>query len=162
MVKSTDRIIDKLKLKNLNIENLKKIIEFEPQPSQSWSINDQLVAIDLLGYTASEEALTYLQKLYKPSVVVKQSIDWADQEGVSTQETNLIQHYNYPNARGPLAKALHYEIPLFEGSKYHLKRLKPAKDLEIEKRTIYEKSIAHGTIVIALDRLRQSIAVPQE
>lgn len=162
MTQKTDKLIDKLKLENLNIENLKKIIDFDSQSAQDCSLNDQLDAIDLLGYTASKEALNYLQKIYKSFVVVKQNMNWGDQEGVSVEEANLIQHYNYPNARGPLADALHYEIPLFKNSKHHLKRLKPAGELETEKRTIFEKSLAHGTIVKALDRLRQSLVEHQE
>ncbi len=162
MTKHSDRLIDKLRLENLSIENLKKIIDFDSESSQDWSLNDQLDAIDLLGYTASEEALSYLQKVYKPFVVVKQNIDWGSEPGMQSKEANLFQHYNYLNAQGPLAEALHYEIPLFKSSIYHLKRLKPAKELEHEKRTLLEKSMAHVTIIKALDRLRQSLAAYQE
>ena len=123
MTRRADRLIDKLTLENLNLENLKTIIDFNPTTSQEWSLNDQLDAIDLLGYTASAEALTYLKMIYKSFVVIKQSIDWANQQSFTGNETNLIQHYNYPNARGPLADALHYEIPLFKNAKHHLKRL---------------------------------------
>jgi len=162
MTQDTDRLIDKLKLENLNTENLKKIINFEISSAQQWSLNDQLDAIDLLGYTASEEALNYLLSIYKSFIVVKQNMNRGDQDGVSIMDANLIQHYNYPNARGPLADALHYEIPLFQNSKHHLKRLKPAKELENEKRSIFEKSLAHGTILKALDRLRLSLAQYQD
>lgn len=162
MTKRADRLIDKLKLENLNLENLKRIIDFEPDSSQEWSLSDQLEAIDLLGYTASEEALTYLKMIYKSFVVIKQNIDWGSEQGIQSKDANLVQHYNYPNARGPLADALHYEIPLFKNAKYHLKRLKPAQELENEKRTLLEKSMAHGAIVKALDRLRQSLAVHLE
>ena len=144
------------------MERQKKIINFELAPAQDCSLNDQLDAIDLLGYTASEEALNFLKSIYKSFVVVKQNTNWGDREGVSTKDANLIQHYNYPNARGPLADALHYEIPLFKSSMQHLKQLKPAKELETEKRTIFEKSLAHGTIVKALDRLRLSLVEHQE
>ena len=162
MTKRSDRLIDKLRLENLSFENLKKIIDFDSEPLQDWSLNDQLDAVDLLGYTASEEALSYLQNVYKPFVVVKQNIDWGNEPGIHSKEANLFQHYNYPNARGPLAEALHYEIPLFKNAKHHLKRLKPAKELEHEKRTLLEKSLAHSTIIKALDRLRQSLAAYQE
>jgi hypothetical protein len=162
MTRRADRLIDKLTLENLNLENLKTIIDFDPATSQEWSLNDQLDAIDLLGYTASEEALAYLKMIYKSFVVIKQNIDWGNQQSFTGNETNLIQHYNYPNARGPLADALHYEIPLFKNAKHHLKRLKPAKELEHEKRALLEKSIAHATINRALDRLQQSLAVHLE
>ena len=158
MTKRSDRLIDKLRLENLSFENLKKIIEFESEASTAWSLNDQLDAIDLLSYTASEEALLYLQKIYKPFVVVKQNIDWSHLDGAPNREANLFQHYNYPNARGPLADALHYEIPLFKNARLHLKRLKAARELESEKRTLLEKSMAHNTINRALERLRQSLA----
>lgn len=162
MTKDADRLIDKLKLENLNTENLKKIINFETSSADKWSLSDQLDAIDLLGYTANEEALNYLQIIYKSFVVVKQNMNRGEREGVTTMDANLIQHYNYPNARGPLADALHYEIPLFKNSTHHLKRLKPAKELDNEKRTIFEKSLAHGTILKALDRLRLSLAQYQD
>ena len=120
MTKTSDRLINKLSLENLNIENLKKIIDFNADASLEWSLNDQLDAIELLSYTASLEALSYLQKIYKPFVVVKQNIDWGEAEGIHKKEANLYQHYNYPNARGPLADALHFEIPLFKNAKHHL------------------------------------------
>ena len=162
MAKRRDKLIDKLKLENLNIENLKSIIDYETQSSHLWSLNDQLDAIDLLGYTASQEALSYLQKIYKPAVTVKQRIEWKVQNSVPKKEINLIQHHNYPNARGPLASALHYEIPLFNGTKHHLKQIKSPGELEYDQRTIYEKSLAHGTLLKALERLERSVFLPQD
>jgi hypothetical protein len=162
MAKITDKLIDKLKLENLNLENLKKVIDFEPPLSQEWSLNDQLDAIDLLGYTASKEALNYLQKIYEPFVIVMQSIDRRGQQSDAKKKLNLVQHYNYPNAKGPLAEALHYEIPLFKDTKRHLKHLKPATELEKEQLTVFEKSLAHITIRKALDRLQRSVLSHQE
>ncbi len=163
MVKNkSDKLIDKLKLENLSIENLIKVIDFKPESNYDWSLNDQLDAIDLLAYTASKEALLYLENIYKPLVVIKQGLEQDDKSEVPNNDVNLIQHYNYVNAKGPLAEALHYEIPLFENSKHHLKKLKPASELKYEQRTIYEKSVAHGTILKAMDRLQNSVALHLE
>ncbi|HEY5603364.1 MAG TPA: hypothetical protein VIM41_09660 [Gammaproteobacteria bacterium] len=162
MTKITDKLIDKLKLENLNIENLKKVINFEPQSNQEWVLNDQLDAIDLLGYTASKDALNFLQKIYQPYVVVKQGVGRRDQFGVAKKEINLIQHYYYLSAKGPLANALHFEIPLFKGTKRHLKQLKPPNELETEQRTLIGKSVAHVTLRKALGRLERSVFSHQE
>ncbi|MCI0506413.1 MAG: hypothetical protein L0Z73_09930 [Gammaproteobacteria bacterium] len=162
MAKIADKLIDKLKLENLNIESLKDVINFEPQLSPEWSLNDQLDAIDLLGYTASKEALLYLQKLYEPFVVVKQSVYWQNPYSNPKKKIDLVQHYNYLNAKGPLAEALHYEIPLFKNTRHHLKRLKPVTELENEQRTVFEKSLAHTTLRKALDRLQRSVLSHQE
>ena len=157
MLKNPEKLIERLKLKKLNIENLKKVIDYELQPSQNWSLNDQLGAIEVLGHTANKEALIYLKKIYRPCIVVQQGIDWGGEDGVSMQEVNLIEHHYYRNASGPLSEALHFEVQLFKGTKFPMKRLKPVDELASEYKIIYEGSIAHITIRKALDRLQQAI-----
>lgn len=162
MADNAGKLIDKLKLERLDIENLIKVIDFKSQSSRGCSLNDQLGAIELLGYTANIEALTYLQKVYEPNVVVKQSIDWVEDNGNASKDVNLIQHHNYLNANGPLAEALHFEVPLFKGRKSHMKRLKPADELKNEHKTVREKSLAHVVIRKALDRLQKTVVSYQE
>jgi hypothetical protein len=162
MANGTDRLIDKLKLEHLNVENLKKIIDFTEELHRDWSLNDQLDAIHLMGYTASSEALKYLQHVYQPSIVVKQRIEWRTEFGVPKKDVNLVQHYQYPNAKGPLAEALHFEVPLFTHAKHHLKQLKPVAELKTEQRIIFQKSAAHSTLRRALDCLERSIVSWQD
>ncbi|MGD8569081.1 MAG: hypothetical protein PVJ39_13415 [Gammaproteobacteria bacterium] len=162
MANRTDRLIDKLKLEHLNVKTLKKIIDFSEAPHRDWSLNDQLDAIHLMGYTASEEALHYLQYIYEPSIIVKQRIEWRTEFGMSTKDVNLVQTYQYPNARGPLAEALCYEVPLFTSAKQHLKQLKPVADLKTEQQDIFRKSAAHSTLRKALDCLERSIVSWQD
>ena len=162
MADNAGKLIDKLKLKRLDIENLIKIIDFKSQSAREWSLNDQLGAIELLGYTANVDALTYLQKIYEPYVVVKQSIDWDYQNGNARKDVNLIQHYNYLNANGPLAEALHYEVPMFKGKKSHMKRLKPAEELKNDHKNIIDKSLAHVVVRNAIERLQKSVTAYQE
>jgi len=157
MLKNPEKLIDRLKLEKINIENLKKVINFELQPSQRWSLNDQLGAIEVLGHTANIESLIYLKKIYRPCIAVQQGIELGQKDGVTRQEVNLVEHHYYRNASGPLSEALHFEIQLFKGTKYHLKRLKPVDELASEYKTIYEGSIAHITIRKSLDRLQQAI-----
>lgn len=162
MARNAGKLIDKLKLEKLDIENLKKVIDFKIQSSQNWSLSDQLGAIELLGYTANIEALIYLQKIYDPFVVVKQSMDIEERDGVKRKEVNLVQHHNYLNANGPLADALHFEVPLFKSRKYHMKRLKPLDELKNDHKSVYEKSSAHIIIRKALDRLHKTVVSYQE
>lgn len=157
-----DKLIDKLKLENLDTHNLKKVVAFEPPLPQAWTLNDQLDAIDLLGFTANSEAWDFLRKIYQPSVAVKQRVEWKVRNGVASKEVNLIQHYNYPQARGPLALALYYEVVLFSGAKHHLNPLKPATDLEHQHRHARDKSLAHSTMRNALERLERSVFSTQE
>lgn len=157
MLKNPDKLIDRLKLEKLNIENLKKVIDFELQPSQSWSLSDQLGAIEVLGHTANKEALIYLKRIYRPCIVVQQGLDCVENDGVTEQEVNLTEHHYYRNASGPLSEALHFEVQLFKGTKYPMRRLKPVYELASEYKIIYEGSIAHITIRKALDRLQQSV-----
>ncbi|WP_455201163.1 hypothetical protein [Kaarinaea lacus] len=159
MLKYPEKLIDRLKLEKLDIGNLKKVIDFELQSSRDWSLSDQLGAIEVLGYTENQEALNYLKTIYRPTVVVQQGLDWREQDGVTRQEVNLIEHHYYHNTSGPLSEALHFEIQLFKGSKLHLRRLKPVYELAREYKTIYEGSIAHITIRKALDRLQESIGL---
>lgn len=162
MANRTDRLIDKLKLEHLNVENLIKIIDFTDEPHRDWTLNDQLDAIHLMGYTASREALNYLHDVYQPAIVVKQRIEWRTEFGVPKKDVNLVQHYRYPNAKGPLAEALRFEVPLFTGTKYHLKQLKPVAELKTEQRLIFQKSAAHSTLRKALDCLQRSIVSWQD
>ena len=157
MADNAGKLIDKLKLERLDIDGLIKVIDYKTPLPREWSLNDQLGAIELLGYTANIEALTYLRKIYKPNVVVKQSIDWDEQEGSARKDVNLVQHHNYLNANGPLAEALHYEVPLFKGKKSHLKRLKPAEELKNDHRNILDKSLAHVVIRRAIERLQKTV-----
>jgi hypothetical protein len=78
-------------------------------PSEYYTLEEQLAAIDALAGTGSRRALTYLERLRQGQIEIEETDRTLAKDGY-TKLTGRTVVENYPNAHGPLHNALRMEI----------------------------------------------------
>ncbi len=122
-----------------------------------YELADQLIAIRALAATGKEEALSYLQKLYRP--VESRPVALASQrigreEGAYFATTHERKTVDYPNARGRLRERLSYEVDTrytVDAAKWGLIERKKVKETDTRDKAV------HYTVSAALALLQQRL-----
>lgn len=78
-------------------------------PSEYYTLEEQLAAIDALAETGSKRALGYLERLRQGQIEIEETDRTLAKDGY-TKLTGRTVVEHYPNAHGPLRNALRMEI----------------------------------------------------
>lgn len=116
------------------------------------SLDAQLLGIEWLGESGTKEALEFLEHLYEDKVTVERHEETWYYGVDPVYGAWSIEFHSYPNAKGPLAKALRYEIRLSHsgwGEEFRAK-----SDVESEREEILKQKVAHVVIRNAITKLK--------
>jgi hypothetical protein len=121
------------------------------------NLEQQLQAIDKLSRSCDRKSLTFLEWLYAETIVVHEIGEAAGMGGDSWLDLRDDECHTFPNAKGPLADELNFDVIVITQGSWSGKG-EPRSEEEVEKqRTEYvTNSIGHRTIRAAIQRLQES------
>ena len=121
-----------------------------------YGFKDQLIALEALGMTRSQEALKYLEDLYTPTIGREYSIDPGGRYS-AFDPYDVIEVYTYPNARGQLGDALEFRADVMTTSSFK-EDYEADLQSEVWSRLMeVKKTDAHRVIIEAIGSLKKNL-----
>src|SRR2546422_7696321 len=111
---------------------LRRIVKWKQGWFRKASLLDQLSAIEGLATSGRQDALDFLERLYKPDIKVEERVVLFINGMDVWKELRDDECHSYPNAAGPLSDALYFHVNVTtQGIRKGAPR--PQEDIERER-----------------------------